>query len=76
MTIKAIGGIPCSLVIGCRRSQIGIQMAIHTLVPNPVKAQSSFRSVAILAFRQPVIPEQGKSIALVQFYDVVNQPIV
>jgi hypothetical protein len=76
MTIKAIGGIPCRLVIGRRCSQIGIQVAIHTLIPNPVKAQSSFRSVTILAFCQPVVPKQGKPIALVQFYDVVDQPIV
>jgi len=65
MTIKAIGRIPCSLVIGRCRSPIGIQMAIHALISNPVKAQSGFRGMAIIALGQPVSPEQGKSIALV-----------
>jgi hypothetical protein len=40
MTIKTIRGISRCLVVGRRRGFIGVQMAIHTLIPDPVKTQS------------------------------------
>lgn len=51
-------------------------MAIDTIVSDAVKAQHRFRSMAIKTTGHRMSAHQGKAIVLVQFCDIVHQPIV
>ena len=73
LTIDRKSGV---MVVGVGGGVEIIQVAIDTVIADPVKLQGRFRYVAIIATQHCMCPQQGKSIFLMQFGNVVHQPVL
>lgn len=72
----AIGGVTCIAVIGVGRSCVLIAVAVDAVIADAVEAQSCFRKVALVATGRSVGAHQWEAVVLVQFRNIVNQPVV
>ena len=72
LTIDRKGGV---IVVGVGGGVEIIQVAIDAVIADPVKLQGRFRYVAIIATQHCMCPQQGKSIFLMQFRNIVHQPV-
>ena len=73
LTIDRKGGV---IVVGVGGGVEIIQVAIDAVIADPVKLQGRFRYVAIIATQHCMRPQQGKTILLMQFGDIVHQPVL
>lgn len=65
-----------ALVVRIYGSFIVIFMAIDTIISDPVEAQSGFRFMTVGAGSRGMRAHQRESIVLVQFGNIVHQPVI
>lgn len=76
VAIYAIGRKSGVFVVRIGRRRVIARMAIDTRIPDPVKLKRRFGLVTIGAVGQGVRAQQGEAVVLVQFGNVVHQPVV
>ena len=62
-------------MIGTGSRHIVLGMAIDTIIPNPVESQCGFGCMAVCAGRVGMRAHQRKAVVVVQFSNVVHQPV-
>lgn len=75
MTNKAVGWKTLHLVIGHRGCEVLLPVAIDAIVADAIKTQSCFRVVAIFTARCGMPAQQRKAVLLVQFRNIIHQPV-
>lgn len=76
MAICAVGGKTGLRVIRTGRALVIIQVAIDTIVADPVKSQVALGSVAVDTVGRSMCPQQREAIVNMQLGNIINQPVV
>lgn len=76
VAFRAIGGKAGACVVGVGGGLVVFQVAVHAIIPDPVKFQGRCRDVALVAVQHCMNAQQREAIIVMQLGDVVHQPIL